>query len=101
MELYTKNRACPCLRCRANFLFWPVILIVWGLLGLLDQFTRINFGETWPVFMIVGGAMWFVSTSGSLADHRQPTPPAPPVIGVAVPPPASTEMTSQEQVPHV
>ena len=99
MEVYTRNRTCPCARCRAHYSMWPVMLIVWGALGLLDNFTRLDFGETWPVFMIVGGALWFISSSGPITDHREPAPPPLPVQPEPVVP--ATTPTQEEQVPHV
>lgn len=96
MQAYTRNRTCPCPRCRAHYSFAPIMLIVWGALGLLDSFTRTDFGDTWPMFLIVGGVLWFVSSSGPINDHREPQPPPLPVQPVAAP-----AVTTEEQVPHV
>lgn len=35
----------------------PIILITIGVLFLLDKFTSLSFGQTWPVILIVVGAL--------------------------------------------
>ena len=56
----------------------PVMMMALGAVLALDHFTRFGFGETWPLLLIVFGAI-------TLADHtigRQPRPSGSPYSGV-------------------
>lgn len=89
MEIYTPNRTCPCIRCRFNFNLAPAVLVTLGLIALLDAWTRINTRETWPLLLIVIGAVKIGQSTASAAGHREPAlPPLP-----AMPPPPPQEAT--------
>ena len=50
----------------------PAILITLGVLFLLDQITHVHwldFGSTWPAFLIVMGLVLFLEHSASAAGH--------------------------------
>jgi hypothetical protein len=49
---------CTCRRCTLRGFLWPAILITLGLLFLVDKWnTNYGFHETWPVLLIVIGAV--------------------------------------------
>jgi Domain of unknown function (DUF5668) len=105
---YRYNPRCSCGRCRAHGLMGPAVLITLGVLFLLDQVTHISwldFGSTWPAFLIVIGLVMFLEHNASVAGHiprqygaappawqppdpRYGTPPYPPQPPAVTPPPA-------------
>ena len=69
---YRYNPQCPCGRCRAHGFMGPAILITLGVLFLLDQLTHVHwldFGSTWPAFLIVIGLVMFLEHNASIAGH--------------------------------
>ena len=78
---------CNCRRCMIRSLMGPAVIITIGLLFLLDQFGSgfFSFGNTFPVILIVIGAVSLASNLASAEGHISgPVPPAPP--GTAPPP---------------
>lgn len=68
---YRGGGACTCPRCRCRGLLGPVLLITIGGLFLLPQFIhRIDFGDLWPVILIVIGVMKLLEYSASTEGHR-------------------------------
>ncbi len=66
------NRAvCDCGRCRTRGLLGPIVLITIGGLFLIDEFLpRWDFGDLWPVLLIVIGIMKLLEYSASPAGHQ-------------------------------
>jgi hypothetical protein len=107
MSGYTRNRHCPCARCRAHGLMGAALIITVGVLFLLDTNGIIWFNQSWPVLLLVLGAFIFMMRSASTENHIEPwssavprnaqvnpqqpmwNAPAPP------PPPPSPEENSQ------
>jgi hypothetical protein len=103
---YRYNPHCSCGRCRAHGFMGPAVLITLGVLFLLDQLTHVrwlDFGSTWPAFLIVIGLVMFLEHNASAAGHvprvygavppawtsqdaRYATPPYPPPPPVVTPP---------------
>lgn len=94
---YTRNRACACLRCRCCGLMWPSILVLLGLLFLADNFHLYSFDKTWPLILIVAGAVWVLQSSASTAGHVEPGPPAP---GLMPPPPTQPPAGGDDKQVH-
>ena len=84
MNRYIPNRWCQCPRCRAQGLMGAAVLITLGALFLLAEFYVIQFGQSFPVLLIVIGLMLYLGRSASTDGHIQPggTPGA-------IPPPPS------------
>jgi hypothetical protein len=61
---------CACARCRCRGVFWPVMLILIGGIFLMDQFTRWDWGDLWPLILIAAGVLKLVETSASAEGHR-------------------------------
>lgn len=59
----------------------PITLITLGILFALNNFTRYGFSETWPVLLIVFGALSLLCRGGAA------TSPPPPPYGFPPPPP--------------
>jgi hypothetical protein len=89
---------CPCGRCRARRLMGPAMILTIGVLFLLDHSLHgPRFGQTWPVILLVVGAVKLVQGSASREGHitsfgQSITPPGPipsvsPVPPVAPAPP--------------
>ncbi len=86
MQNYVSNRYCQCARCRLNGVMGPVILITLGVLILLSQTGMAEFNRTWPVILIVIGAIKILQSSASTDGHitqALPGPPLPPASGSA------------------
>ena len=64
----------------------PIILITVGALFVLQNFTNIDFGQTWPVLLIVIGLLSLLGRSARTAPPGQP--PVPPPPNYNWPPPA-------------
>lgn len=71
---------CSCARCTCRGLMWPAILITLGVLFLLDQSRGeyFSFHYTWPVILLVIGAVKLAESMASTAGHISgPTAPGP------------------------
>ena len=78
---------CNCRRCMIRSLMGPAVIITVGVLFLLDQVRGgyFSFGNTFPVILIVIGAISLASNLAPADGHIfGPVPPAPP--GTAPPP---------------
>lgn len=78
---------CNCRRCLIRSLMGPAVIITVGVLFLLDQVRGgyFSFGNTFPVILIVIGAISLASNLAPADGHISgPVPPAPP--GTAPPP---------------
>jgi hypothetical protein len=62
-----------------NALRGPVIMITIGVLFLLDNLTPFQFGQTWPILLIVGGVL--ALAGGSRRRYIPPGPATPPYPG--------------------
>jgi hypothetical protein len=68
---YRPNEACRCARCVANRVMGPAVLVTLGVLFLLSQFHYVGFGRTWPVLLIVIGAVLLAQRNAPLEGHVQ------------------------------
>ncbi|MGH9775459.1 MAG: LiaI-LiaF-like domain-containing protein [Candidatus Acidiferrales bacterium] len=64
------GQKCSCAHCRTRGLMGPVVLITLGVLFSIHEFSgRYNFGELWPVLLIVIGIVMVVSAMASKEGH--------------------------------
>ena len=87
------SNRCNCRRCTARSLMGPAIVITIGLLFLLSEMRGgyLDFGNTWPIILLVIGALQLVSALSSTEGHingsiasaprTMPPPPQNPVPG--------------------
>ena len=83
---------CACQSCTIRNLMGPAVIITVGLLFLLQEFNdgRFNFGDTWPIILLVVGAIRLASSLAPRDGHVVgPLSPVPPGTGVPPTPPAS------------
>jgi hypothetical protein len=103
---YTKNKNCPCVRCRAHGMMGAAVLITLGVLFLMENYGMIPFYRSFPVLLLVIGCVLLVSRTGSMEGHIQPgwttavaPAPAPPpqtwTTGSVPPPPPTDQNDSQ------
>jgi hypothetical protein len=87
---------CACRRCTIRGLMGPAIIITVGVLFLLDQMSggNFSFGNTYPVILIVIGAISLAAAASSAEGHV--SGPVPPPVPVA---PGSTPTVPQNQIP--
>ncbi|MGB7435647.1 MAG: DUF5668 domain-containing protein [Candidatus Acidiferrum sp.] len=83
---------CRCQSCTIRGLMGPAILITLGILFLLHQVRggQFDFGNTWPVLLVVIGLLLLASSMAPRDGHVEPPPPnpLPPGAPPSVPPPA-------------
>ena len=86
MSVYIRNRNCPCLRCRTHSMMGAAILITLGVLFLLENYGVAPFERSFPVLLLVIGAVLLISRTGSMEGHVNPQVyvPAPTVSQVPV-----------------
>jgi Domain of unknown function (DUF5668) len=73
---------CNCRRCMIRGLMGPAVIITVGVLFLLDQMRGgyFSFGNTFPVILIVIGAISLASNLAPADGHLSgPAPPTPPM----------------------
>lgn len=88
---------CRCQSCTIRGMMGPAILITLGILFLLHQVRggRFDFGNTWPVILMVIGVLLLASSLAPREGHREPPPPVAPQ-----PPPPAMPPTVPPQTPY-
>lgn len=90
MNYYRPNRACHCARCTTRGLQGPAVLVTVGVLFLIQNMSNYSFGQTWPVLLLVIGAVqvirYIVPDEGHVNPGYYPPytgqyPPPPPPYG--------------------
>lgn len=84
---------CNCQRCTIRGLMGPVVVVTVGVLFLLSEMrgSFFDFGNTYPVILIVIGIISLASAMASGEGHVSSAAPAPPAAtpSQGVPPPPS------------
>jgi cell wall-active antibiotic response 4TMS protein YvqF len=94
------NPKCHCPRCTIRSLMGPAVIVTVGVLFLLQQMRGgyFDFGNTYPVILVVIGAILLASSLAPMTGHInanvQPQVPPPP------PPPAPGPTQNQYQSPY-
>ena len=97
MQEYKYNPACGCSCCKRSGLTGPVMMVTIGTLFLIANYTRFDFGDLWPVILIVMGGLMLLRPSSSRGGHMNPgVQPAPPT-----PPAGPASQNPGSQVPNV
>jgi LiaI-LiaF-like transmembrane region len=88
------NPRCRCPRCTIRGLRGPAVLITLGILFLLSEMqgSYFSIGHTWPVILLVLGAMSLACSVAPMDGHIEPVnagspPPMPPPYVPPAPPP--------------
>jgi hypothetical protein len=87
---------CTCSRCTIRGLMGPAVITTLGVLFLLSELAHgaFSFGHTFPVLLIVIGAILLASAVAPMDGHiGAPVAPAPPYVPPSppnAPPPSST-----------
>jgi hypothetical protein len=86
-------------------IMWPSIMVTVGVLFLMDNLGGPSFERTWPLILLVIGAVKLLQSNASDAGHIGPPPPvfpppsvAPPAAPVADP---NVPMPPSGEVNHV
>ena len=66
-------------------MFWPIMLLVFGVTAILNEYTGIGYDKSWPIYVIA----WGILKLAENAILAQNPPPAPPPYGGYPPPPGS------------
>ena len=94
--LGTYQPGCVCERCRTRKLMGPAMLVTIGILFLLDNVSRIDFGKTWPAILLVIGVVKLMQSNASDSGHIGPLPPG---SGYPPTPPPPTTFQGMPQNP--
>jgi hypothetical protein len=78
MRYYQPNPACRCGRCSTRGLMGPAVLVTLGLLFLMANMTDYPFERTWPILLIVIGAVKVVRYVMPDREHINPGQYPPP-----------------------
>jgi len=81
---------CSCARCRVRGLTGPAVLITIGILFLIGRSSwdwDWGFGRTWPIILLVIGAIKLAEAMASTEGHLGSQPPVPPQPPIVPPPP--------------
>ena len=80
MADFQSNRDCGCTRCRSRGIMGPVILVTLGILFLLDNLgvRGFDFERTWPVILLVIGAVKLLQSNAPTVGHVEPMTALPP-----------------------
>ncbi len=90
------NRGCQCARCRTRRLMGPAMLLTIGILFLLENLHALGFNRTWPVILLVVGAVKLLQGNASTEGHISMRPlytqggTIPPAAPTPEPPPVTT-----------
>lgn len=71
-------------------MFWPIMLLVFGVTAILNEYTGIGYDKSWPIYVIA----WGILKLAENAILAQNPPPTPPPYGGYPPPPGSAYGTS-------
>ncbi len=94
--------SCRCQRCRTRKLMAPAILVTLGVLFLLDNVSRVDFGRTWPAILLVIGVVKLAQSNASAEGHIGPLPLAAPPSYMPPPaPPAPPQPPASGEVKNV
>jgi hypothetical protein len=91
--------ACMCERCRTRKLMGPAILVTLGVLFLLENVSRVNFGRTWPAILLVIGVVKLIQSNASSEGHIGPLPPASTGFPPNASPPPTVQSAAQSPEP--
>ena len=98
------NPKCRCPRCTIRSLLGPAVIVTVGVLFLLQQMRGgyFDFGNTYPVILVVIGAILLASSLAPMDGHiNSNTQPAnPPVAPPPAAPGAPTQNQYQNQSPY-
>ena len=89
---------CNCERCKTRHITWPAVIVTLGVLFLVDNLHGPGFERTWPLILLVIGAVKLLQSNASDAGHigGPPVPPAQPGPPTAA---APTDAQNQPQPP--
>lgn len=105
MNLYVRNKNCSCVRCRTQGMMGAAVLITIGILFLLENYYVVPFDRSFPVLLLVIGAVLLISRTGSTEGHIDPNqysgsvPPPQQWTPGAGAPPSTTEPTDPQVKP--
>jgi hypothetical protein len=80
--------ACSCDRCRMRGIIWPSLIVTVGVLLLMDNLHGPGFERTWPLILLLIGAVKLLQSNASDAGHVGGPAVLPPRTGTAPPPPS-------------
>jgi len=85
---------CSCDRCKMRCVMWPALMVTLGVLFLMDNLHGPGFERTWPLILLVIGAVKLLQSNASDAGHIGGPPVLPPA-GSAPPPPPPIDNPGQ------
>ena len=98
-----EDMVCTCDRCKMRNIMWPALMVTIGVLFLMDNLHGPGFEHTWPLVLLVIGAVKLLQSNASDSGHvggppSLPPPGTPPTGSVPVQDPQSQPA---DEVNHV
>lgn len=56
-------------------MFWPIMLLVFGVTAILNEYTGVSYDKSWPIYLIAWGALKLAENA--VLAQNPPPPPAP------------------------
>jgi hypothetical protein len=56
-------------------MFWPIMLLVFGVTAILNEYTGIGYDKSWPLYLIAWGVLKLAENA--VLAQNPPPPPAP------------------------
>jgi len=98
------DAVCNCDRCRMRSIMWPAMLVTVGVLFLMDNLNGPGFERTWPLILLVIGAVKLLQSNASDAGHLggpPVLPPGAPAASVSAQEPQQPSEVPPSEVNHV
>jgi Domain of unknown function (DUF5668)/B-box zinc finger len=95
---------CTCDRCKMRHIMWPALMVTVGVLFLMDNLHGPGFEHTWPLILLVIGAVKLLQSNASDAGHIGGPPSLPPNLppsGAVPTPDPQPQSESSSEVNHV
>lgn len=98
------DQVCTCDRCKMRHIMWPALMVTIGVLFLMDNLHGPGFEHTWPLILLVIGAVKLLQSNASDAGHIGGPPSLPPNLpptGAVPTQDSQAQSESSSEVNHV
>lgn len=58
-------------------MFWPIMLLIFGVTAILNEYTGIGYDKSWPLYLIAWGVLKLAESAVLAQNPPSPPPPWP------------------------